>query len=101
MFNYTRPIDGLYEMNLICSKFLEAAEFKKDQILFGRCLEDNKDDADFMIVPLGDTIEKLRSKFEEKKMMQLLLQKRRRLFYILQIWISTSLAIQISKMAKK
>ena len=54
-------------MNLICSKFLEAAEFKKDQILFGRCLEDNKDDADFMIVPLGDTIEKLRSKFEEKK----------------------------------
>ena len=53
-------------MNLICSKFLEAAEFKKDQILFGRCLEDNKDDADFMIVPLGDTIEKLRSKFEKK-----------------------------------
>ena len=64
-FNYTRPIDGLYEMNL--SKFLEAAESKKDQILFGRCLEDNKADADFMIVPLGDTIEKLRSKFEEKK----------------------------------
>ena len=51
-------------MNL--SKFLEAAESKKDQILFGRCLEDNKADADFMIVPLGDTIEKLRSKFEKK-----------------------------------
>ena len=52
-------------MNLICSKFLEAAEFKKDQILSGRCLEDNKDDADFMIIPLGDTIEKLRGKIEK------------------------------------
>ena len=62
-FNYTKPIDSLYKMNL--REFLTVSKFKEDQILFGRCIEDNKADSDFMIVPLGVTIEELKGKFEK------------------------------------
>ena len=62
-FAHTKHINRLYKMNL--SDFFQICNFQKDKILFKRPLNDDKVNADFMIVPLGDTLESLREKFDK------------------------------------